>query len=230
MTITPETTEVEWNTLLAVLECWEPPVSRTLVIAPHPDDETLGVGGFIARLVAQGAEVTVVAVTDGERAYSDYPFLGQIRREEQQNALARLGVPPTRIVHLGLPDSDVAAHEKELLGSLLPLVSGDTHIVAPWSGDYHPDHEACGRVAEAIGRMTRAQLTSYFFWTWHRGTPEVLNGLSLRRLPLEDGLLLAKAEALLHHRSQLQYPSGEPILPDGLLAPARRPYEVFLVS
>jgi LmbE family N-acetylglucosaminyl deacetylase len=125
------------------------------------------------------------------------------------------------------PDSDVASYETQLVGQLLPLVGKDTHILAPWRGDFHPDHEACGRAAEQVSSRTGAKLTSYFFWTWHRGTSAALKGLSIRLFPLNSQLLQSKCEALQCHQSQLKHASGEPILPESLLAPSRRPFEAF---
>ena len=225
--------EAEWQAALSGLPEWDVPRARMLVLAPHPDDETLAAGGFIAAQCAAGVEVVVVAVTDGEMAYSELSGvadvrLGETRRQEQAEALARLGVSARDIVRLGLPDSDVAAHEQEIVDRVLPLVSDSTQIIAPWPGDFHPDHEACGRAAEEIARRTGARLSYWFFWTWHRGTPELLHGLDLRRFMLAEDQMRAKAEALACHRSQLARASGEPILPEHLLAPARRDFEVFL--
>ena len=90
------------------------------------------------------------------------------------------------------------------------------------------------RPAVAPRRKSREEparsLTFYFFWTWHRGTTQLISDLSLSSLPLDFQALRAKTEALLHHWSQLARDSGDPILPDLLLVPARRPYEVFLVA
>jgi LmbE family N-acetylglucosaminyl deacetylase len=201
-----------------------------LVIAPHPDDETLGAGGLIARQRMRGTDVIVAAVTDGENCYPDSVGMGEIRCLEQEGALQRLGVERDNIVRLRLPDSAVSSDEEELVERLMPLISSETHVVAPWPGDFHPDHEACGRAATEVARRAGARLTFYFFWTWHRGTIHLIRNLSLRSLSLDVQALRAKTEALLHHRSQLVRESGDPILPELLLAPARRPYEVFLVA
>jgi hypothetical protein len=56
----------------------------------------------------------------------------------------------------------------------------------------------------------------------------VLNGETLRKFPLSAAAMRAKAEALECHASQLHHDTGEPILPEGLLAPAKRPFEVYL--
>ncbi len=201
-----------------------------LIVVPHPDDETLGVGGLIASQRRRGVDVVVVAVTDGENAYTDNAGLAERRHAEQTQALACLGVADHKIVRLRLPDSNVSSQEQALVELLVPLVSDETHIVAPWQGDFHPDHAACGSAAARVAQRSGSPLTSYFFWTWHLATPSLLSGLSLRRVPLSPELLHAKAEALVQHRSQLMHPSGEPILPERLLAPARRSFEVFLPS
>jgi len=224
----PVTSESEWQVRLAGLPAWQLPLVPTLVIAPHPDDETLGVGGMIAALRSRGVPVTVVAVTDGENAYGEMPQLGRVREQEQIEALDRLGVEPEDIKRLRLTDSDVSASEQQLIDSLLLLVSGETHLVAPWKGDFHPDHEVCGRAAEAVAKLKKVPLTSYFFWTWHRAKAELLDGLGVVSLPLGEREQRAKEEALLCHRSQLEHESGHPILPRELLEPARRGFEVLL--
>ena len=228
--IVPMVDEEAWLSVVGSLPAWEPPEATMLIVAPHPDDETLGPGGLIATQRLRGVEIVVAAVTDGEHAYADCPGLGAVRSVEQVNALERLGVRENEIVRFGLPDGDVASQERDLVERLMQLASENTHIVAPWRGDFHPDHEACGRAAEEVARRTGARLTSYFFWTWHRGTAALLRGLPLRSLALHPNVLLAKNDALLCHRSQLNHPSGEPILPEFLLAPARRPFEVFLIA
>ena len=228
--IVPLVSEDEWLAALEDLPVWAPAPAPFLVIAPHPDDETLGAGGFIAAQGLYSSDVVVVAITDGERAYGYDPDLGNIRESEQRNALARLGVSSEHIIRLRLPDSDVGSHETELVDKLLSFVTRDTHLVAPWRGDFHPDHEACGRAAEQVAIQTGATLTSYFFWTWHRGTTTSLDKVGLRSFPLSHQCLQRKSMALQCHRSQLTHDSGQPILPENLLAPARRPFEVFCIS
>lgn len=222
--------ETEWLERLGELPLWNPPTGSTLIVAPHPDDETLGAGGLIASCRARGVDVVVAAVTDGERAYPKTPGLAARRRGEQIEALLCLGVRDECIIRFGFPDSDVAANEQGLVDRLTELVSEDTHLIAPWKGDFHPDHQACGRAAERVAGEVGAMLTSYFFWTWHLGTLASLKNLRLFRFPLPRGLMLAKTEALSCHRAQLFRETGDPILPESLLPPARRPFEVFAAT
>jgi LmbE family N-acetylglucosaminyl deacetylase len=226
--IAPITPEREWRDALDGLPAWRPPMVPTLLISPHPDDETLAAGGLLSRLTMARVEVAVAAVTDGERAYEDEPGLGAIREVEQAAALAVLGVPPEKIHRLRLPDSGLHLEETTLIEAIRPLAQSAGHVLAPWTGDFHPDHEVCGRAARAVAAAAGIDLTYYFFWTWHRGTPSTLEGLELVSFPLQPGELQRKNDALLCHRSQLHHPSGQPILPDNLLQPMQRPYEVFL--
>ena len=78
-------------------------MSRVLVLAAHPDDEVLGMGGTIAVHVDRGDEVRVVVVTDGSS--TQYPGDAAIRAQKEDEALRaarELGV--TDYVHLDLPD------------------------------------------------------------------------------------------------------------------------------
>ena len=226
--IVPVTFEEEWTGLLQTVPVWHPPAVPTVVLAPHPDDETLAAGGLIASLTQQGVPVSVVAITDGENAYRGDVGLGEVRDVEQQRALQRLGVAAADIHRLRLSDSGVSAEEARLTRALEPHLRGAGHIVAPWPHDFHPDHEVTGRSALAVARACGVPITWYFFWTWHRGTPELLQDLPLRLLPLTAAQQEAKREALAFHVSQLHHVSGEPILPGDLLLPAWRPYEIFL--
>jgi LmbE family N-acetylglucosaminyl deacetylase len=223
--IEPLVSEPEWLAVLNRGRVWVPPPKPTLVISPHPDDETLGAGGLIAWQTKSGVPVTVAAVTDGEAAYVNSPGLGETRRVEQELAVKALGFGIS-IVRLGIPDSAVSLHEAELEAQLRPLISGETLVIAPWIQDWHPDHEACARVAGKLCRESGAELVSYVFWTWHRRTRYVFDGVGIRRLELSPELVAAKRAALECHVSQLE---GEgPILPPLLLAPAFRSFESYV--
>ena len=94
----------------AALPRWRPgPAGLVLVVSPHPDDETVAVGGLLHDLVAAGWRVRLVSVTDGEAAYPAVSGLGAVRRRELASALDRLGIADATIIHrLALPDGHVA--------------------------------------------------------------------------------------------------------------------------
>ena len=83
-----------------------------LVVAPHPDDETLGCGGAIALLRQLDLDVKVAVVSDGTQSHPNsfaYPpyALKQLRERESLAALAVLGVEPAAVTFLGMPDGAV---------------------------------------------------------------------------------------------------------------------------
>lgn len=217
--------EIEWLAFLQVFPTWIPEDIPLVVISPHPDDEVLGAGGLIAAHVQKRLPVTVLAVTDGEAAYPDFPDLAATRQNEQQEALSKLGLESEHIVRLGLHDSDVASAEDLLKTKIEGFLKRESYVVAPWSKDPHPDHEACGRAAKRAAAATGATLVSYFFWTWHRLQPSALKELKLFHFELRGEMPAKKAAALSEYRSQLKRKHGEPILPPRFLTPALRPFE-----
>ena len=88
-----------------------------VIVAAHPDDETLGLGATIAQLVASGVDVRVVSASDGGAAQpgataSEQTRLATTRRHELRRAAGVLSVPEP--VLLGLPDGQLADHEDTL--------------------------------------------------------------------------------------------------------------------
>lgn len=148
-----------------------------VVVAPHPYDETLGLGATIAQLVAAGVDVQVVSVTDGGAARPgaapwDRTRLEITRRYELRRAAGVLGIPTP--VALGLPDGEVADHEQHLterLTEILAAAAPGTWCAATWRGDGHPDHEAAGRAAAQACARTGAELLEYPVWMWHWASP-----------------------------------------------------------
>ena len=95
-----------------------PTATRLLVVAPHPDDETLAAAGIIQRVLASGGVVRVVVATSGDGfpegvevasgiahpSPSDFRGYGSRREAETRAALASLGVAPAAVTFLGFPD------------------------------------------------------------------------------------------------------------------------------
>ncbi len=141
-----------------------PRVRRALVIAPHPDDETLGCGGTLARLTDAGTEVTLVLVTDGEatRGAARPPVAtGRARLGEARRAGDHLGI--ASVVSLALPDGAVSHHLEALAAALIEVADlvRPGLVLLPWPSDDHPDHRA---VATALARRplsARPELWGY---------------------------------------------------------------------
>ncbi|AQA01930.1 LmbE family protein [Mycobacterium sp. MS1601] len=192
-----------------------------VVVAPHPDDETLGLGGTLAQLAAGGTEVSVVSVSDGGAAYPgiskfDQLRLEQTRRAELDRAAAALGVKS--LTRLGLPDGAVADHEDRLADLLTEQLSGSgAWCAATWRGDGHPDHEAVGRAAAVASERAGVTFVEYPVWMWHWAQPADPDVPWQRAVsvPLDRQALGRKQRAAQCFRSQFEPPEPglDPVLP-----------------
>ncbi len=148
--------------------------SEIIVVAAHPDDETLGFGAALATLAQSGVRVQVVAASDGGASHPglDRRDLERARRAELHDAMRVLGVPAP--ICLGMPDGELGGHEERLADRLTEMLAarpGTPWIAATWRGDGHPDHEAVGRAAAVAAQRSGAVLLEYPIWMWHWATP-----------------------------------------------------------
>jgi LmbE family N-acetylglucosaminyl deacetylase len=227
-----------------------------LVVAPHPDDETLGCGATIARKVAAGTDVTIVVVADGRHSHSpsrriDAMGLAAIRAAEAEAACAQLGVAPDRLVQWGYEDTHVAERIGPLsdrLDRLVREVQPEEILVASRL-DWHPDHQA---VAEAVQRAPATRdvaVLEYPVWFWADGPwvprrerpvpvraahlvldPMVQLARIRPRVVVTGSHLEAKVRALAAYRSQVTNYTGEPdwpIMDERLLAQFLGTHEYF---
>lgn len=226
----------KWTEALSNAPRWDPGCVETLVVVPHPDDEALSTGGLVALLRSRGATVRVLAVTDGERSHPgeiDPTELTNLRRAEQRAALDVLGVAPTSIDRVGLPDGEVAAHEQLLTDSIDALLhdSGVEFVIAPWLEDHHCDHEAAGRAAARAAAAHGVPIAFGLFWAFHRGRPPSTTGYRLVDLPLQRELVDRKGRAVRCHRSQIERDlSPNPIVSAIELALIDRSGEAYVVE
>lgn len=130
----------------------ELPCGRVLVLAPHADDEVLGVGGTIARHTARGDCVEVIVLTDGVCGTLDGAADSQLldrRVAEARRGLERLRV--TDVDFWGLPEGH--APDDDVLATLamrlaMRVASARPEVVyAPWIGEEHRDHHQAARLA-----------------------------------------------------------------------------------
>ena len=227
------------------------PGARVVVLAAHPDDEVLGVGGLLVRLAARGCDLLLVSATDGEASHPESPTvtsaeLAERRLHEQDAALTELGHAGSERVHLHLPDSALSAHEGELADRLESLLGGAVLLLAPWRDDGHPDHAACGRAAaaatEGLARVGAAVgvaapvpvLWEFPVWAWHWATPDAgdIPWDRARTVRLDPHERVAKQQAIDCFGSQLHPlgddPSDAAVLPPDVLAHFERDLEVVL--
>lgn len=212
---------------------------RLVVVAPHPDDEVLGVGGLMCVAATAGIAVRVVAVTDGDASHPGSPTLSaadlsRLRPHESAVALRMLGLD-VAITRLRVPDGQVVAHEDGVAEALRALLTDEAHgtwCVATSRGDGHPDHEATGRAAAAACAGTGARLLEYPVWTWHWAMPEDVRVPWERayRIDLPAGVSHAKVAAVRCFRTQTlalsEHPADAPVLPAEVLGRFQRTWEL----
>jgi N-acetylglucosamine malate deacetylase 1 len=177
-------------------------VSRVLVVAPHPDDESIGCGGAICLHRQRGEAVHVVFLTSGERGIEGVAAEAAraIREAEAAEALGVLGVGARTF--LRLPDLGLAGALGQGAGRLGEVLEGECPevIYLPHPQEAHPDHQAAlPLLRQALAPLVRAghapELRTYEVWTpmaaydW----PEDISGVMPRKL-----------RAVRCYRSQLQ--------------------------
>jgi len=198
------------------------PRDRVLVFAPHPDDESLAVGGLLQRAAAAGAFIRTVFWTDGE----DNPWAqrlverrvwlhaddrlrwGERRRSEVTAALHRLGLGASHAWFWQVPDQRL---EEILLESAAPWIARvigaissvmPTLLVVPSLRDLHPDHSALAvltRLAlDQVQAVPEPRLLEYLI---HGGGSDTPTGAV--HLSLSDTEIAGKRAAIRCHASQL---------------------------
>lgn len=166
---------IEYERYAPVEAVREPPGRRVLVLAPHPDDESIGCGGAIALYRARNVPVHVAFLTDGrigDPAIRDLPaasaerrtaehHLAQQRQAEALQALQVLGV--TGWDFFGAPDGGLIEAVDTVVGRLADLLrryAPDT-VLLPFLTDRHPDHFAANRCLLMAGAIAGDAATSH---------------------------------------------------------------------
>lgn len=193
--------------------------ANVLLVAPHPDDESLAMGGLLQHALRRHAMVTVVQLTNGDNnpwpqrvlerrlriAAADRRRWGERRTREMHAALHKLGGDDVTCRRLGWPDMGVTSllqtgdNEATVLTTVLREVAPDL-VVLPALGDRHPDHAS----AHVLLRLALAQQT-------FRGTclsyyihgPESAAPADDIVLPLDDGMCERKRAAIRAHHTQV---------------------------
>jgi LmbE family N-acetylglucosaminyl deacetylase len=189
---------------------------RVMVVAPHPDDESIAAGGLLARAVTRGAIVRLVCLTDGESnpwpqrfflrrwriTEADRARWGALRRAEVFAAVGCLGVPEDAVQFLGLPDQGLTRlmlRGEDPLGGLVADFR-PTLLVTPAVQDLHPDHSATALLAaRALAMLERRAQPLSLGYVVH-GTPKDFERMPLA-LTTEERR--RKRDAVLCHESQL---------------------------
>lgn len=184
-----------------------------VVVAPHPDDESLGCGGLIAAACRAGQPVRLVMVSDGCGSHTASRLfppakLRALRERETLDATALLGLPPDAIRFLRLPDAAVPKDgpDAEAAADTIAVVAREVAasvILVAWRHDPHCDHEAAAAIVDLVRqRLPVIRVLAYPVWGWTLPPEtEIPAPARLLRLDVEAERGI-KRRAILAHRSQ----------------------------
>lgn len=212
-----------------------------LVLAPHPDDETLGCGGVIARRAAEGRRVVVVVVTDGRALLRRFGVdsnpseleVSAMRKDETRRALDILTAGRGELRFLDVQNEQLVAGQadttRRVTALLQELKPAELYIPSPFEG--HAEHVATNAIARRACEASGACADVFeFIVTLKRGT-------DVEALPRRRVLVDVSAHRALEQRALQQFRSHldviTPKLPTPFETDAYRRYltdeEPFLV-
>ena len=204
---------------------------RVLVIAPHPDDESIATGGLLQSVRAAGAALRLLVLTDGDNNPWPQRWIekrwridtaararwGARRRAEAHAALRVLGIDAGDVRFFGLPDLGLTDLLMRADGALMTSLRGQldefapTLLVFPALADRHPDHNAAHvllRCALARSAIAPRLLT----FAVHGASPapgQVAVALDQQRRALKQAAILAHATQMQFSRRRFLAFAGE---------------------
>lgn len=198
------------------------PTDRVLVVAPHPDDESIATGGLIQSALAAGADVRVIVLTDGDANVWPQRWIekrwridavararwGARRREESRNAMRVLGLDNDAEEFLGLPDlglTDLLMRADGGVQDALRTVLADfapNWIVLPSMADLHPDHSAANVLMRLALDAAGAEAPRLLEFAVHGGDADATT-----QCELTSDMQEVKRAAILAHATQMRLSS-----------------------
>ena len=182
-------------------------MSNILVVGPHPDDQELGMGGTIAKLVAAGHDILLLDMTNGEPT----PHGSVAQREKEWTAAARILGVRRRL--LGLKNREVE-HNLPARHQVAGVIREHQAAIVflPFPEDAHPDHRATTRIVEDArfdAKLTKTALPGlpiypkwliYYYCTHLRQVPDPSFCIDI------TGFMQKKEDAIVAYESQFVIP------------------------
>ena len=188
---------------------------KTLIVAPHPDDESLGCGGAIVLLRKFDLEVSILVLSDGTLSHpNSIKFAKEKLRELRENELVKaaeiLGVDERKITFLRYPDRSVPDENStdfikvtDQIKQFLEREKPQT-IFVPWRRDPHPDHRAAFQLISAA-KQENMQIVEYPIWLYELAESDdapLKREVSAFRLDITS-VVETKQKAIHAHTSQI---------------------------
>lgn len=197
--------------------------TRLLMVAPHPDDETIATGLLLQQVREAGGEVHILLLTAGDndpwpqRWLERRLHIGSLDRQrwaqrrslEMKRAVERLGLPQASLRPLGWPDLGVSTLLLRSTNDVVAVIAQELDqfapnlIVLPSLLDRHPDHGAA-HVLMRLALAGHAESPALFTYLVH-GKPDSAGFVEIQATPAQ---MANKREALLAHSSQLALSGG----------------------
>ena len=209
---------------------------KTVIVAPHPDDEVIGCAGLIQALVECGTPPHVIILTGGEGSHrgccdTSAEEIIAARHQLTLKAADTLGLPESHIHCLCYPDGGVAIEhpETERLQVLLSELNPQS-VFVPHRGEGWSDHLQAAEIDKHLLKGQDASIYEYCVWMWY---------YNVWRLDFRQARLLRMSRA--HHQRKLQAideyvtpqaPCGKPwsgVLPKSFLKAARWNKELYFL-
>lgn len=149
------------------------PTGNVVILAPHPDDEVFGCGGFIAQQIAEGNAPHVIVLTGGGGSHRGCCSTAEsdiisARRKLTHKAMSALGLPESNIHELDFTDGHISegnVAEKKKLEAVISEINPDV-ILVPHHGEGWPDHVAARDLGIELAGDDMA-VYEYCVWMWY---------------------------------------------------------------
>ena len=205
---------------------------KIVVFAPHPDDETLGCGGTIAKKSEEGHEISVVFLTDGRNCLKELGVLKpsplelkEIRKREAKRAAEILGVPSENLIFLDIEDGMLRDNKRTAQEKITEvLTTFPKSVYLPQEREFHVDHRVTNHlVRTAIRKINFLPFEHQYIIAWRyplnllsRVRPEHIQDIIMSRILRQNiihedisNFLCKKSAALKEYQSQLMVLSRE---------------------
>ena len=213
-----------------------PLTDKTIIIAPHPDDEVIGCAGLMQALVERGTPPHVIILTGGEGSHrgccdTSAEEIIAARHQLTLKAAATLGLPESHIHCLHYPDGGVALEhsETEKLQALLSELAPQS-VFVPHRGEGWSDHLQAAEIVKHLLKGQDASIYEYCVWMWYYNV-WCLDYRNARVLPMSRAQHMRKLQAIDEYVTP-QAPCGKPwsgVLPKPFLTAAKWKKELYFL-
>lgn len=207
---------------------------KTVIIAPHPDDEVIGCGGLIMRMVSNNNPPKIIILTGGEGSHRGCCDLSseKIKTERRKltvKSLEILGLRMENVFELEFPDGKIDPNNKEMerLKLLIETLSPDSIFVPHW-GEGWPDHTIVKSIVKIIVNKN-IKIWEYCVWMWYYNIWKGLSWEKCEILKLNPRERIKKSEAINAY-IQPKADCGRPwcgVLPELFIKSHRGKYELY---